>query len=146
MSDEKITELENAYFDAGNKLQNVAAQFASEHTDLLEVMIEQGCTCARAFVDAMDEFMERWHELDEAEIDAEVASVEIPDDLEGIEAAAAASDARKRIWAVWNSLPETTLSPVHTIANELGLTTAEVAAVVFPPEEFGEWADDQEPT
>jgi hypothetical protein len=34
---------------------------------------------------------------------------------------------------------------VKTVARKLGLEPADVAAVVYPPETFGVWDDDQEP-
>ena len=51
----------------------------------------------------------------------------------------------KRIWAEWNSLSDDELSPVKTISSTLGITNAEVAEVVYPADQFGPWADDQEP-
>lgn len=51
----------------------------------------------------------------------------------------------QRIWAEWNGLPDDELSPVKTIASTLGLTNAEVAVVVYPPDSYGPWADDHEP-
>ena len=48
------------------------------------------------------------------------------------------------IWAFWNALPENHPAPVHAIANQLGLSLAEVAAVVYPAETFGEWSDADE--
>jgi hypothetical protein len=50
-----------------------------------------------------------------------------------------------QIWDVWSSQPDDELSPVKTIASTLGLTNAEVAVVVYPPDSYGAWADDHEP-
>lgn len=49
------------------------------------------------------------------------------------------------IWRVWNALPDSEPSPVKRIARELGMEPADVARVVYPPRDFGTWADDQEP-
>jgi hypothetical protein len=55
-------------------------------------------------------------------------------------------DPKAAIWAEWNALAHNDEpAPVKRIAANLGLTTAEVAAVVYPAETFGVWADDQEP-
>jgi hypothetical protein len=51
----------------------------------------------------------------------------------------------RRIWAEWNALPDDELQPVRTIARRLGLEPAEVALVVYPPPQFGDWTDDDEP-
>jgi hypothetical protein len=51
----------------------------------------------------------------------------------------------QEVWAEWNNLPEAELSPVKTIAASLGLPAAEVAALVYPPDDFGGWTDDSEP-
>jgi len=53
--------------------------------------------------------------------------------------------AQGAIWRVWNSLPDSEPSPVKRIARDLGLEPAEVAFIVYPAEEFGSWAEDQEP-
>lgn len=52
------------------------------------------------------------------------------------------------IWAEWNAIADDDPSPVKRIARKLGLTTAEVAAVVYPTTgqyDFGQWNDNQEP-
>ncbi|MGY0497069.1 hypothetical protein ACWZHB_01035 [Nocardia sp. FBN12] len=52
------------------------------------------------------------------------------------------------IWAEWNAIDDSDPSPVKRIARKLGLTTGEVAAVVYPATsqyDFGEWDDSQEP-
>jgi hypothetical protein len=54
--------------------------------------------------------------------------------------AAAAQD----VWRVWNRLDDNT-HPVKTIANVLGLTNADVAAIIYPAPQYGLWDDDQEP-
>jgi hypothetical protein len=54
-------------------------------------------------------------------------------------------ETKAAIWAEWNALHGDEPAPVKRIAATLGLTTAEVAAVVYPAETFGAWADDQEP-
>lgn len=54
-------------------------------------------------------------------------------------------DQRRAVWAVWGELGADEPAPVKVIAARLGLSAAEVAAVVYPPAIFGEWRDDQEP-
>ncbi len=52
------------------------------------------------------------------------------------------------IWTEWNALDDEEPSPVKRIARKLGLSTAEVAAVVYPTSgelDFGLWDDRQEP-
>jgi hypothetical protein len=49
------------------------------------------------------------------------------------------------IWRIWNQFPDDEPSPVKRIARELGMEPAEVAFIVYPAAEFGDWADDQEP-
>jgi len=50
------------------------------------------------------------------------------------------------VWRLWGALRDDYLSPVKLIASALGMGTAEVAAIVYPPDQgMGEWADDQEP-
>jgi hypothetical protein len=51
----------------------------------------------------------------------------------------------KAIWLEWNALDDDNASPVRTIAAKLGLTTAAVAAVVYPVDRFGAWDDGDEP-
>jgi hypothetical protein len=51
----------------------------------------------------------------------------------------------RRIWREWHALPEGNRAPVKTIARRLGLPPSEIAALVYPPNIFGEWRDDQEP-
>ena len=53
---------------------------------------------------------------------------------------------RGRVWRLWNGLPDEERSPVHVIAGFLQMTTADVAAIVYPADTFGAWADTQEPT
>ena len=51
-----------------------------------------------------------------------------------------------QVWRLWGALRDDYLSPVKLIASALGMGTAEVAAIVYPPDQgMGEWADDQEP-
>lgn len=52
---------------------------------------------------------------------------------------------RREIWRLWGLLPDGEPSPVKKIARETGLPTSRVATVVYPSEQFGTWADDQEP-
>jgi hypothetical protein len=54
-------------------------------------------------------------------------------------------ETKAAIWAAWNALHGLEPAPATYIAAKLGLTTAEVAAVVYPAETFGAWADNQEP-
>jgi len=51
----------------------------------------------------------------------------------------------RRVWDAWGKLPEGHPSPVKQIARDLGMTPADVAFIVYPAEQFGTWADDQEP-
>jgi len=50
----------------------------------------------------------------------------------------------RAVWAEWNRLPDDHPAPVRTIAASLGLSKADVAAIVYPVETFGPWQDDQE--
>lgn len=52
---------------------------------------------------------------------------------------------KKAVWAVWNTLGDHHPTPVKTIAKELGLSNYEVAVIVYPPQKYGLWKDDQEP-
>lgn len=52
---------------------------------------------------------------------------------------------RRAVWQVWNGLGDDHETPVKTIARQLGMSTADVAAIVYPADTFGEWADGQEP-
>lgn len=49
------------------------------------------------------------------------------------------------VWREWGRLPDDTESPVKTIARTLHMTPADVAFVVYRPDIFGRWEDDQEP-
>lgn len=51
----------------------------------------------------------------------------------------------RAVWAAWNDLGDNSPAPVKAIAARLGMTTADVAFIVYPAETFGAWADDQEP-
>jgi hypothetical protein len=53
--------------------------------------------------------------------------------------------AAQDVWRVWNRLDDSNQHPVKTIACVLGLTTAAVAAIVYPADKFGLWDDNQEP-
>ena len=53
--------------------------------------------------------------------------------------------AHAMIWRVWNELPDSDPSPVKRIAHDLCIEPADVARIVYPPDEFGSWDDDQEP-
>jgi|HubBroStandDraft_6_1064221.scaffolds.fasta_scaffold354450_2 hypothetical protein len=53
--------------------------------------------------------------------------------------------AASRVWGEWHSLADDNPSPVKTVARKLGLDPADVAAIVYQPETFGAWEDDQEP-
>jgi len=55
------------------------------------------------------------------------------------------TDAERRVWAAWGELPEGHPSPVKQIARDLNMTPADVAFIVYPADQFGPWADDQEP-
>ncbi len=50
----------------------------------------------------------------------------------------------RAVWHAWNTLPKNELRPVHTIAAALGMTTADVAFIVYPAEIFGRWFDSYE--
>ena len=49
------------------------------------------------------------------------------------------------VWQEWNSLDENEPSPVKTIAKRLNISTGHVARIVYPPAQFDEWDDSQEP-
>jgi hypothetical protein len=49
------------------------------------------------------------------------------------------------VWAEWKSKPKGEPAPVKWIAARLDMATADVARIVYPPDRFGHWADDQEP-
>src|ERR1035437_1364985 len=49
------------------------------------------------------------------------------------------------IWAEWNAIGEEDRSRVKTNAKKLGLSNESVAIVVYPPDQFGVWDDDDEP-
>jgi hypothetical protein len=51
----------------------------------------------------------------------------------------------EKVWAEWAAIAEDNPSPVKSIARKLDLDPAYVAAIVYPPDTFGEWSDDQEP-
>ena len=55
------------------------------------------------------------------------------------------TEAERKVWDVWNLLSDDDLSPVKRIARALGMTRADVALIVYRPEKFGRWEDDQEP-
>jgi hypothetical protein len=48
------------------------------------------------------------------------------------------------VWAAWNTLDDDEPTPVQVIAERLGLPRPVVAAIVYPPDTFGQWKDDQE--
>ena len=51
-----------------------------------------------------------------------------------------------QVWRLWGALRDDYQSPVKLIAATLGMSNAEVAAIVYPPDQgMGEWADEQEP-
>jgi len=50
-----------------------------------------------------------------------------------------------RVWQEWNALDDAEPAPVKTIALKLGMSTYEVARIVYPPATFDEWHDSQEP-
>lgn len=49
------------------------------------------------------------------------------------------------VWTAWNAIPESEQSPVKRVAQQLGMTAADVAFVVYPAEKYGPWRDEQEP-
>jgi hypothetical protein len=51
----------------------------------------------------------------------------------------------ERVWREWKALDGDEPAPVKTIARKLGMSPRDVAAIVYPPETFGEWCDCQEP-
>ncbi len=55
------------------------------------------------------------------------------------------TDTERRVWQAWNELRGDIATPVRTIARRLDLSPADVAAIVYPPDRFGPWSDDQEP-
>lgn len=56
-----------------------------------------------------------------------------------------AMERERRIWAVWNALPDDQPSPVRTIAARLGLEPDAVAFVVYGHGQFGSWSEEDEP-
>jgi hypothetical protein len=55
------------------------------------------------------------------------------------------TETERKVWAVWNSLPDTLSRPVHVIAAELAMDPEDVAFIVYPAEQFGPWRRDDEP-
>jgi hypothetical protein len=49
------------------------------------------------------------------------------------------------IWDEWNKQDADNPAPVKTIAAQLGISTGEVARVVYPEPDFGTWQDNHEP-
>ena len=52
---------------------------------------------------------------------------------------------RRAVWKAWNALADDDPSAVKRIARDLTMSAADVAAIVYPPEQFGVWDDSQEP-
>jgi hypothetical protein len=76
---------------------------------------------------------------DVPDIEREAARFTVPGGAETDPAQAA-------VWQAWNALDGTgEPSPVKRVARDLSMSPAEVAAIVFPPDRFGAWSDDQEP-
>jgi hypothetical protein len=56
------------------------------------------------------------------------------------------TEAQQKVWDAWNALPGDHESPVKQIARDLGMTPADVGAIVYPDAEtFGVWDDKDEP-
>ena len=51
----------------------------------------------------------------------------------------------QQVWRAWNDLDASEPSPVKTVAQRLDMSTFEVARIVYPPAQFDEWDDSQEP-
>jgi hypothetical protein len=49
------------------------------------------------------------------------------------------------VWAAWNALPDDEPRPIYTIAAQLEMDPADVAFIVYPPDQFGRWTDKDEP-
>jgi hypothetical protein len=79
---------------------------------------------------------------DRPDIEREAARFEVPD---VVPADPEADPVRKAVWAAWNALDDDDPSPVKSIARDLRMNPADVAAIVFPADQFGHWHDDQEP-
>lgn len=87
---------------------------------------------------------------DVPDVEREAARFAVPDDATTAEDAEEAAFIRtkqmfKDVWDAWNEVPEGHPSPVKKVARDLGMTPADVAEIMFPPEEFGPWDDSQEP-
>ena len=50
-----------------------------------------------------------------------------------------------KVWRVWGLLDDGDPAPVKHTARILGMTTEDVAFIVYPAEQFGPWDDSQEP-
>jgi hypothetical protein len=57
-----------------------------------------------------------------------------------------ADPVRAAVWQAWEALSfSREPSPVKRVAASLSMSTADVAAIIFPPDRFGTWDDSQEP-
>jgi hypothetical protein len=55
------------------------------------------------------------------------------------------NDSVRQVMQVWNLLSDDDPAPVKRIARSLGMTSTDVAFIVYPAETFGRWDDSQEP-
>jgi hypothetical protein len=87
---------------------------------------------------------------DVPDVEREAARFAVPDDASAAEDPEEAAFIRTKqifqdVCDAWNEVPEGHPSPVKKVARDLGMSAADVAEIIFPPEEFGPWSDSQEP-
>lgn len=87
---------------------------------------------------------------DRPDVEREAARFAVPDDpCEADDPEEAefrrAKQLFKDVFYAWETLPEGHPSPVKKVARDLGMSAADVAEIIFPPEEFGQWDASQEP-
>lgn len=80
---------------------------------------------------------------DVPDIEREAAKFSVPSEVQP--ELESADPVTRAVWQVWNGLGDEHESPVKAIARQLDMSTADVAAIVYPADTFGKWADDQEP-
>jgi hypothetical protein len=62
-----LEETENAWFDAGHELQEVAIDWAIDHKDALVMSAEGGCVPSQKLLAALDLYFDTFTDLDEFE-------------------------------------------------------------------------------
>lgn len=87
---------------------------------------------------------------DVPDVEREAARFTAPDDASAAEDPEEAAFIRTKqmfqdVCDAWNEVPEGHQSPVKKIARDLGMSAADVAEIIYPPEEFAQWSDSQEP-